>query len=493
MLLTDSDLYLQNHMKTILIIARRTWKTAFSSKATLILTLILGLALCLATFIGWQNFKTQNSQRLKYKELVREKWLAKPDKHPHRMAHYGYLAFRDKHELSFFDFGIESFAGVSIFLEAHKQNTVNFSEAGFSNGMLRFGEMSVAMVLQLLVPLLIFFLGYSSISAERETGTLKILLCQGLSWRQLLTGKTLGIIAVSFSLFIPVILLTILLWAVLSNWQISMDASLRLSLLILSYAVYFIICAGIAVLVSAFHQSSKSALTTLVVFWVFFAIVMPRMTQALGVILYPSPSKIEFNAAIAADLRKQGDSHDPDDPHYAQLKATLLKKYKVDDVKKLPFNYGGYVMAEGEKISAGIYNRHQRELNKTFEQQNRFTVAASYLNPFLAIKNLSMALTAADFKTYVDFQDQAEAYRYGLAQRMNKLQIEKISNNAPGEKEAPLSISRRNWEEQPDFQYTFRPVSNVISNHTGSIFSLFCWFSGVLILLNFSSGRIKTL
>lgn len=480
-------------MKTIFIIARRTWKTAFSNTATLTLTLILGLALCLATFIGWQNFKTQNAQRLNYKELVRKKWLEKPDKHPHRMAHYGYLAFRDKHELSFFDFGIESFAGVSIFLEAHKQNTVNFSEAGFSNGMLRFGEMSVAMVLQMLVPLLIFFLGYSSISAERESGTLKIIVCQGVSWRQLLFGKTAGIIALSFSLFIPVILLTVLLWAILSDWRVSADSSVRLAFLVLSYTVYFIICAGIAVLVSAFHRSSKAALTTLLVLWVFFAIVMPRITQALGVILYPAPSKIEFAAAIASDLHQQADSHDPDDPHYAQLKAALLKKYNVDDVNKLPFNYGGYVMAEGEKISAGIYNQHQQQLNKTFEQQNSFSVAASYLNPFLAIKNLSMALTAADFKTYVDFQAQAEAYRYGLAQRMNKLQIEKISNIAPGEKEKPLSISRSNWAEQPDFQYRFKPVSSVISNHIWSILSLLCWFSAILIFLGISSRWVKTL
>jgi ABC-2 type transport system permease protein len=95
-------------MTPILIIAGRTWKNAFQNKATLMLSLILGLALCLATYIGWQNFSAQNAQRLKYKEIVREQWLAKPDKHPHRMAHYGYLAFRNKHELSFFDFGIES-------------------------------------------------------------------------------------------------------------------------------------------------------------------------------------------------------------------------------------------------------------------------------------------------------------------------------------------------------------------------------------------------
>nr|WP_323755010.1 DUF3526 domain-containing protein [Pedobacter lusitanus] len=479
-------------MKTIFIISGNTWKMAFENKATIALTVILGLALGLATFIGWQNFNTQHNQRLKYKEIVRQKWLSKPDKHPHRMAHYGYLVFRDKHELSFFDFGMESFAGVSIFLEAHKQNTVNFSEAGFSNGMLRFGELSVAMVLQLLVPLLIFFLGYNTISAEREAGTLKILLCQGVKWSQLLFGKVLGIISVSFTLFIPVILLTIVLWAALSNWQVSVDSGMRLLLLIAAYTLYFIICAGIAVLVSAFHQSSKAALTSLLVLWVFFTLVLPRVTQAIGAKIYPSPAKIEFNAAIEADLQKEGDSHNPDDPHYAQFKADVLKKYKVDDVTKLPFNYGGYLMAEGERISAGIYNRHQKQLNQTFENQNSFAVAASYLNPFLAIKNLSMALTASDFKTYADFQDQAEAYRYQLAQRMNQLQMDNISNEKPGEKEKAASISHAHWAEQPDFQYHFKPVSWVIANQPGTILSILFWFAGILIILAISSKWIKT-
>lgn len=480
-------------MKTILLIAASTWKAAFRNKATLALTLILGLALCMATYTGWQNFNIQNGQRLKYKQIVRQQWLAKPDKHPHRMAHYGYLAFRDKHELSFFDFGIESFAGVSIFLEAHKQNTVNFSEAGFSNGMLRFGEMSVAMVLQLLVPLLIFFLGYNSISAERENGTLKILLCQGASWRTLLLGKTTGIVAISFTLFIPVILLTIFLWAMLSHWQVTNDAAIRLALLILAYAVYFIICAGIAVVVSALHKTSRASLTTLLACWVFFTVVMPRITQAIGVKAYPSPSKIEFAAAVESDLHKQGDSHNPDDPHYAKFREEVLKQYHVTDVKQLPFNYGGYVMAEGERISAAIYNQHQKALMHIFEQQNSFGVAAGYLDPFLAIKHLSMALTASDFNTYADFQDQAEAYRYGLAQRMNKLQKEKISNIPPGEKDKPLTISRSHWAEQADFKYIFKPVEQVIAHHTSTIISLLCWLLALLGGMLLSSKWVKTL
>lgn len=479
--------------KNVNTIAKQTFKAIFNNKATLALTILLGLSLCLATYIGWQNFKMQNNQRLHYKELVRKQWLAKPDKHPHRMAHYGYLAFREKHELSFFDFGIESFAGVSIFLEAHKQNTVNFSEAGFSNGMLRFGEISVAMVLQLLVPLLIFFLGYNSISAERESGTLKILLCQNVSWKQLLWGKTLGIISVCLSIFIPLILLTILLWASLSNWQVSSDSGFRLLVLVLSYSVYFFIVSALTVLISAFAGSSKSSLVTLLACWIFFIVIMPRITQAIGVKLHPAPSKIEFADAIASDIHKQGDSHNPDDLHYAAIKDSLLKTYQVDDVKKLPFNYGGYIMAEGEKITAKIYSDHQKELNKTFEKQNSITTLVGFLNPYLALKNISMALTASDFNTFVDFQNQAEAYRYQLAQKMNKLQIEKISNIAPGEEEKPLAISRKNWAEQPDFNYRFQKLTSVITNGLLALTTLTCWLFAMIISLQYANRWIKTI
>jgi ABC-2 type transport system permease protein len=94
-----------------------------------------------------------------------------------------YVAFRQKYFLSFFDFGMDAYTGKSVFLEAHRQNTVNFSEAGQSGSLLRFGQISVAMILQTLLSLLLFFWGYDLVARERAEGTLKLLLTQGLSWQ----------------------------------------------------------------------------------------------------------------------------------------------------------------------------------------------------------------------------------------------------------------------------------------------------------------------
>lgn len=168
-------------LRVEILIARHFKKSVFKNSAVFIISIFISVLLLYAVFSGWKNYTRQNETSEKYQHESRKDWLNNPDKNPHRMAHYGNFAFRKSTSLSAFEFGMEPFFGNAIFLEAHKQNTANFSEAGFSNSILRFGEISVAMVLQILLPLLIFFLGFNAVAPERENGTLKLLLSQGIS------------------------------------------------------------------------------------------------------------------------------------------------------------------------------------------------------------------------------------------------------------------------------------------------------------------------
>ncbi len=474
------------------IISKNLIASAFKNKAATWMVLLLGLMLLMASWLGWQNFQQQQKIRTEYQQHVRKQWLGNPDKHPHRMAHYGYFAFRPKHPLSFFDFGMESYTGVSVFLEAHKQNTVNFSEASLSTGILRFGEMSIAMLLQLLVPLLLLFLGFNSISALKENGTLKIILCQGVSWQELILGKSLGIVSIVLLLFLPVSLITFGFLFSLSGFSLDTDASLRLLILLLSYLAYFILWSIITVLISSLSKTSKGALTSLIGIWLVTMIVLPRAAQALGAARYPTPSKAAFEKALDEDLKKDGDPHNPNDPHFKAIKTSLLRRYKADSISQLPFNYAGYLMYESEKISSGIYNRHRKALLARYENQNRFNRYTAFINPYIAIKNLSMALAGADFASYVDFQDQAEEFRYNLAQRMNKLQIDYISNKKQSGQDKPYSISKKHWEDVPDFKYKFKDCGFVLKKEALSLAALLFWLVVPLVLLFTITRKFKS-
>ncbi|TAE33451.1 MAG: DUF3526 domain-containing protein [Cytophagales bacterium] len=476
---------------TINLIAKHVWKSAgprsaLTSRGIVALLVLMAGLMLYALVTGVVAFREEQTSHAHHRQEARRDWLSNPDKHPHRMAHFGHYAIREKEPLSLFDRGMERFMGNMVYLEAHRQNSVNFSEAGFSTGLLRFGEISLAMLLQLLVPLLVFFLGFDSITAERERGTLAMLMSQGVSWRQLLLGKWLGLSRLMLLFFVPIMVVTWALVLILPHHPVEADDIIRLVLLTLTYLLYLLLFCGIAVLVSARSRTGKTALVTLIGLWLMLTIVLPRASQALGVYLYPAPSQAQFVADIQADIMKQGDSHNPNDPHYKALKDSVLTAYRVDSVTQLPFNFGGLVMTEGERISAGIYDRHFARLQTIYADQNRFSKALAWVNPYMAIRSLSMLLAHTDYGSYLHFQQQAEAYRYALAQKMNELQIKYIAARANG----PNRISRANWQNMPDFSYEPQSVSTVLGQEAVTIGALIGW---LLLLLGVGYRQTKTL
>jgi ABC-2 type transport system permease protein len=476
--------------KTQSLIARHTWRAVLRNRAVWGLFLLVGLVAGYAAWAGWITFRQQRDTQQHYQEEARRDWLGNPDKHPHRMAHYGHFAFRHRSPLSLFDTGMERFLGNAVFLEAHRQNTVNFSEASFSTGLMRFGELSVAMLLQVLLPLLIFFLGAGSVSADRENGTLRLLLSQGLSGADLIVGHSMGLFVVILTLYVPLLVLAGVLWLAAQQGVPSSDEVIRFGLIVLFYGLYLAFFCVVAVLVSAGSRTTKTALVSLIGIWLVTTMVLPRASQALGTYVYALPSKTQFQSAIQADISLEGDSHNPDDPHYRALKDSLLRAHSVASVEQLPFNYSGYVMAEGEKISAEIYNRHYQTLLDRFEQQNQFARAMAFLDPYLAIKNLSMALAGTDFSSYVDFQRQAETYRYALAQKMNDLQIRYISNKKPSPTDKGYVINRKYWQEIPDFTYRALPVVRVLQAEWVSIAAFAGWLILLLLLIQRTAHRL---
>jgi ABC-2 type transport system permease protein len=475
------------------LIARQFCRSAFRSNALYAILLVMAVMIGFAAYSGWKIYTTQNAIRQHYQHEVRASWENNPDKHPHRMAHFGSFAFRLKHPLSMFDFGLESFVGNAVYLEAHRQNTVNFSEASFSTGLLRFGEISLAMLLQVVLPLIVFFLGFASVSAERENGTLKIMLAQSVTWKDILMGKVLGIFSLAMVICIPAIVITLLLLTVADQFTVTTDTLLRFAGIVWGYFIFTLVLCAVTVAISAVSTSSKNALMKLLATWLFMIVLLPRTTQALGSYFYPSPSKIEFAAALERDVLKEGDSHNPDDAHYKTLRDSVLQLYKVDLVQQLPFNYSGFVMREGERISAEIYKRHLEHLVFTYKKQNRFSEITAWINPYAAIRNISMALSGTDFESYVAFQQEAEEYRYQLAQAMNELQMKFISNQKLGPDEKPYTISHEHWKELPDFKPK-NPGIGVALRHAGtSILALLLWGALSIVFIILLSRKAKAI
>ncbi len=173
-------------------------------------------------------------------------------------------------------------------------------------GNLLAGRFDLAFVIIYLYPLLILALSYNLISAEREQGTLQMMMSQPVSLKTFVTGKV-GLralvvlaMAIGFSLT----------GFALSGANLFEGAVvLRLLLWIAVVAAYGAFWFALAVVVNAFGKNSAANAMALAGAWLFFVLLAPALLNVAVTTLYPVPSRVEMVQATrraTAEATAQG-------------------------------------------------------------------------------------------------------------------------------------------------------------------------------------------
>jgi ABC-2 type transport system permease protein len=483
-------------MRTVFRIARHEVRLALRSGTLAVLTLVVGVLLVTVTVIGVARHETAREQRTRYQQLVASQFRDQPDRHPHRVAHYGFIVFRSPAPLGFFDPGLEDHAGSTIFLEAHRQNGATFSDAAQADGLRRMGDLTMASVLQVFVPLLVFGVGGPMLTRERESGTLSLLLCQGASWHAVVWGKWLATLVISVGVVLPGVVAAFAWLALGTTAAVGADAWLRLVSLAAAHVAYMAACAGIAVAVSVRQRTSRGALITLLGAWALLWVVLPRVAPMAAASLYPLPARAEFEARVERRLRELGDSHDPDDPRFQALRRDTLARYGVTRVEDLPVNYNGLVTMEGERLSTQAYAAHRDALVSIYARQMRLLDVASLLSPVLAMRQTSMTLAGTDLPHVLAFEDQAEQYRYTLVQTLNELHATAIAHardryDGSGERDVPSRqrISADHWDDLPVFAPHLPSLREALSMRPAPLVLVGTWTVATLLGVGWMARR----
>jgi len=148
-------------------------------------------------------------------------------------------------------------------------------------------------------------------------------------------------------------------------------------------------------------------------------------------------------------------------------------------------------MSKGEEQTAKIYNNQHKKLVDTYRKQNSITNSLVLLNPYLAIKNVSMSFSGTDFDTYVSFLSQTEDYRYKQSQYMNELQMKFISNKATSSEGKINVIDKSYWKSTPKFNYEYISVYKTIQKQLSAIITLIVWLVLTLLFMTKFSNRFK--
>ena len=441
------------------------------------------ILLVIATITGINQYQKNNQQYLKSIETEREVWETQGEKNPHSAAHYGTYAFKPKFALSLFDNGVTKYTGNSIFLEAHNRHEASFSEASDQTSLARFGTLSVNFVLIYLFPLIIILIGYNSYTKEVEHQTLTLLKSQGVHPIKLALGKWMAT-------FIPIFILTaiifIIIGIVLSSLEnLAFFSWTSLFTIFASYSFYYLIITTITVLISMWSNSSGMSLVSSLAVWILFSFITPKIATNFANENHPYPSKSEFNARIAEDRKNGLDGHNPWNKAAKKLEKETLKKYGVDSINQLPFNYAGYRMQKGEEHEAKVYEKHYDILNEVAKSQNGTYKKLSFLSPFLPIRFISMDIANTSDMLHWKFTKAAEKYRIEKQLFLNN----DIKNNSKlGERGYKMKANQ--FKKLPKFNFTPPTLSKILKENTQNMLFLALWFIIPFVGLIITSKKI---
>jgi ABC-2 type transport system permease protein len=477
-------------VKRVLVIAAAEWRYWLRSRLALGGALLITALLIATTALTTLRMQSETAKRTQHQAKAETAFLSKPDRHPHRMVHYGHYVFRTPAPLALFDPGLDSVTGQSIFLEGHRQNTAMFAASDASADLGGLSWLSPAMVYQLFAPLLVILLGHGLVAREREAATLATLLAQGTSGRVLLAGKALALFS-----FVVVLLIPLALgagFAVLNGEQL-----LAAGALMIAYLLYLVIWGALALLASAFISNRAAVLATLATLWIALTLVLPAVAVSSAANAAPMAGKLEDDLAMLTELRKLGDGHNANDPAFAQLRADLLAKHGVQRVEDLPVNLRGVVAQASEQKLTDTLNRYAQARMAAETQQALVLSVHGWLTPLLAVADASRAVSGTDLAHYHRFLREAEDLRYAFVQRLNQIHAEKLTyaddirRSSDTEAERRTRVDAANWQLLERFRFQPDAAGIRIQQARTQWLMLGLWCALLMMATFWLGGRLK--
>ncbi len=294
------------------------------------------------------------------------------------------------------------------------------------------GNIDLAFVIIYLFPLMIFALNYNLLSAEREQGTLRMLMSQPLNLAALLAGKIavrasalLGLAvlvpAATLSAARPVLFETLAWW----------------SALVLAYGAFWFAC---VVFVNAFGKSSAVNAVALIGSWVVLVLIVPVVLNVAVSLAAPVPSRTEMAArtrVITTEvLNRYAHELRVDYQYVAKPEVLVPKDGKIEVPSRMRAFY--HMQRDVDAEIQPTIDRFELQLAK----QNALARALGILSPAAVAYEGMTALAGTGGRRYAHFMDQVETFH----QAWKAFFIPKI--------DAGTAITAADFDLMPDYTWT---------------------------------------
>lgn len=433
----------------IKVIARKELTEVMRSGRFRWIAVVVFALLATALAFGWKSYVTASRDRTAAQHDSRATWENQGERNPHSAAHFGVYAFRPKTPLSLVDSGLDNFSGSSVWVEAHYQNPSRNRPIEDSTSLQRFGELTAAGVLQLLLPLFLIFLIFDVFAGERASGTFRQVAALGVPHSKLVIGKMAGVFLALLIVLIPAVLIGVAALAFAGGPDGLFKSAPRFAALCLGYLLYLLTFTALALAVSAIAPSPRTGLVILVGFWIAGCLLVPRLAGDIAARVHPEPTNKEFWDAVYKDMKDGIDGHNPSHERTKELERRILAQYGVAKKEDLPVNFNGLSLQASEEHSNMLFDKHFGNVWNVHFAQEKVQSYFGVFSPMLAMRDFSMGMSGTDLRHQKHFSDSVEQYRRKFVEMLNL----DFAYNSRTSDDYNYFVGREVWTRAPDFSY----------------------------------------
>jgi ABC-2 type transport system permease protein len=297
------------------------------------------------------------------------------------------------------------------------------------------GHFDLAFVILYFFPLLILALSFNLVAAEKEDGTLAMLLANPLRLRQIVLGKVVLRAIVIFSSA----LLFSLLGFFLSGGRATLAQLLLWIAVVIAYGAFWF---ALSIAINALGKSAATNAVILAACWLAFVVVIPSVVNLLATTLYPVPSRTEFVTAMRGETQA------------AEMKGSqLLGKYfqdhpelaKPDKTKEAngEDDFAMLSIAKDELVGRALQPVLAR-FNSQLAAQHQFTNRLQFLSPAIVMQSALYDLAGTGVARYQHFLTQVESFHQTWQGYFNPRVFEKRAFSSSELNQLP----NFNWQEE---------------------------------------------
>jgi ABC-2 type transport system permease protein len=262
------------------------------------------------------------------------------------------------------------------------------------------GQFDAAFVVLFLYPLLIFAVSFDLTAGERERGTLRMVLAQPVTLRQVVAGKMVVRVGMLIG---PAILIPI----ALVGWSSPIDGTfwLRAAAWAVAIAAYAGIWHGLALLINSRGMSAPANALVLAGTWLLFAVVGPSCVNLLIAVRYPMPSRVE--AAVQARAATQ----DATAQGSRQLGQFLQDHPTSANVGRDGMRQFALLQAERDRRVADRLAAVESAFDAQLRRQQRFASWLSVLSPTMIAQNVLIEIAGTGRSRFDHFRERVTTFQ----------------------------------------------------------------------------------